>query len=137
MLSRNGDDVYDQLLSKSFSSVTAHCLTVTYKMGVGQTLNIKTLDSDGKVTVLRTLSSPRAKPDDSKLKLAATKRAELDRYYCLRHATVPTFNSCTKCVGSSGRIHDRTPDCPPIFLCMDVYMTSQLILALIRNLRVS
>ena len=51
--------------------------------------------------------------------------------------TVPTLNSCTKCVGSLGRIHDRTPDCPPISLGMVVYMTSQLILALIRKLRVS
>ena len=25
--------------------------------------------------------------------------------------TVPTFNSCTKCVGSPGKIDDRTPDC--------------------------
>ena len=62
------------------------------------------------------------------------------RYYC--HlveypTTVPTFNSCTKCVGRPGRIHDRTPECSPIFFGMDVYMTSQLILALIRKLRVS
>ena len=55
---------------------------------------------------------------------------------CSLH-TVPNFNSCTKCVGSPGRIHDRTPECSPIFLGMDVYMTSQLILALIRKLRVS
>ena len=27
--------------------------------------------------------------------------------------TVPTFNSCTKCVGSRGLIHDRTPNCQP------------------------
>ena len=27
--------------------------------------------------------------------------------------TVPTFNSYTNCVGSPGRIHDRTPDPPP------------------------
>ena len=58
-------------------------------------------------------------------------------FQVLYGATVPTFNSCTKCVGSPGRIHDRTPDCPPIFLGMDVYMTSQSILALIRKLRVS
>ena len=24
--------------------------------------------------------------------------------------TVPTFNSCTKCVGGPGILHDRTPD---------------------------
>ena len=29
-------------------------------------------------------------------------------------ATVPAFNSSTKCVGSSGILHDRTPDCNPI-----------------------
>ena len=29
---------------------------------------------------------------------------------------VATFNSCTKCVGSSPDIiHDRTPDCYPVF----------------------
>ena len=28
--------------------------------------------------------------------------------------TVSTFNSCTKCVGSSGMIHDRMPDCHPV-----------------------
>ena len=27
--------------------------------------------------------------------------------------TVPTFNSCTKCVGSPGMINDRTSDCHP------------------------
>ena len=26
---------------------------------------------------------------------------------------VPTFNSCTKCVGSPGILHDRTPDWHP------------------------
>ena len=36
--------------------------------------------------------------------------------YTLRSFTtsvglVQTFNSCTKCVGSAGIIHDRTPDC--------------------------
>ena len=25
--------------------------------------------------------------------------------------TVPTFNSCSKCLGNPGIIHDRTPDC--------------------------
>ena len=27
------------------------------------------------------------------------------------HFTVLTFNSCTKCLGKPGMIHDRTPDC--------------------------
>ena len=39
-----------------------------------------------------------------------------------RLGTVPTFNSCTKCVGSPGMIHDRTPDCYhelPKHGCMD------------------
>ena len=42
--------------------------------------------------------------------------------------TVPTFNSCTKCAGSPGIIHDRTPDCNPL-------KTSQLNVALIHKLR--
>ena len=29
-------------------------------------------------------------------------------YSSKEHPTVPTFNSCTKCVGSPGKIHDRT-----------------------------
>ena len=29
-------------------------------------------------------------------------------------STVLTFNSCTKCVGSPGIIHDYTPDCQPV-----------------------
>ena len=29
--------------------------------------------------------------------------------------TVPAFNSCTKCMGSLGIIHDLTPDCHPVF----------------------
>ena len=29
--------------------------------------------------------------------------------------TVPTFNSCTKCVGSPRIIHDCTSDCHPVF----------------------
>ena len=32
----------------------------------------------------------------------------------LPKGTVPTFNSCTKCVGSAGKIHDHTPDCQPV-----------------------
>ena len=27
---------------------------------------------------------------------------------------MPTFNSCTKCVGSPGKIHDHMPDCHPV-----------------------
>ena len=46
--------------------------------------------------------------------------------------TVPTFNSCTKCVGSSGKIHDRMPDC---LTGMGARTTSQLNVALIRKLR--
>ena len=40
--------------------------------------------------------------------------------------TVPTSNSCTKCMGSPGMIHDRTPDCHPKFPehgCMDDFTT--------------
>ena len=29
--------------------------------------------------------------------------------------TVSAFNSCTKCLGSSGIIHDCTPNCHPVF----------------------
>ena len=29
--------------------------------------------------------------------------------------TVPTFNPCTKCVGSPRIIHDCTSDCHPVF----------------------
>ena len=50
-------------------------------------------------------------------------------------STVPTFNSCPKYGGIPSRIHDRTPDCLPIFLGMDACMTSQLNVALIRMLR--
>ena len=46
--------------------------------------------------------------------------------------TVPTFNSCTKCKGSSGIIHDRTPDCHRFSW---TWMTSQLNVALICKLR--
>ena len=48
--------------------------------------------------------------------------------------TVPTFNSCTKYVGSPRRMHDRTPDCHTFFLGFDACMTSQLNVALIRKL---
>ena len=30
------------------------------------------------------------------------------------HTTVPTFNSCIKCVGMPGIIYDCTPDCHPV-----------------------
>ena len=45
--------------------------------------------------------------------------------------TMQTFNSCTKCVGSPGIIHDRTPDCHPISWA---YISLQLNVALIRKL---
>ena len=32
-----------------------------------------------------------------------------------RSITVPTFNSCTESVGRLGIMHDRMPDCHPIF----------------------
>ena len=38
------------------------------------------------------------------------------------HITVPTFNSCTKCMSSRGISHDRMPDCHHIswvYGCMD------------------
>ena len=50
----------------------------------------------------------------------------------LRINTMPAFNSCTKCVGSPGIIHDRTPDDPPVSWA---WMTSQLNVALIRKPR--
>ena len=50
-------------------------------------------------------------------------------------ATVLTINSCTEFVGSPSIIHDRTPECHPSSLGMDVWMTSQLSIALIHNLR--
>ena len=49
-------------------------------------------------------------------------------------ATVPTFNSCSKCTGSMVIIHDCMPDCHS-FLGMDAWMTSQMKVALIRNVR--
>ena len=45
--------------------------------------------------------------------------------------SVPTFNSCTKCVGSLGIIHDM----PPSFLGKGAWMTSQMNATLIRKLR--
>ena len=49
-----------------------------------------------------------------------------------KYGTVPTFNFYTKCVGRSGIIHDRMPDCQPVFW---PWMTSQLNVVLIRKLR--
>ena len=43
--------------------------------------------------------------------------------------TVPTFNSCTKCLGSPGTTQNRTPDCQPT-PGIDAWMTSQLNVAL-------
>ena len=41
--------------------------------------------------------------------------------------TVPTLNSCTKCVGSRDKIDDRTPDCHPSsgHGCMDDLTTER------------
>ena len=44
--------------------------------------------------------------------------------------TLPTYNSCTRCVGSFSTIHDRSPDCHPV---SSAWMTSQLNVALIRK----
>ena len=41
---------------------------------------------------------------------------------------VLTFNSCTKCVGSPDRMHNRTPDFHPVFRvqgCMDTLITER------------
>ena len=51
--------------------------------------------------------------------------------------TVPTFNSCTKWMGSPGIINNHMPDCYPIFLGIDVWMTLQMNVVLIRKLHVS
>ena len=53
----------------------------------------------------------------------------------LLNATVPTFNSCTKCAANPGIIHNRTPDCNPFFWILMPLMTSQLNVALIHKLR--
>ena len=45
--------------------------------------------------------------------------------------TVPIYNSCTKCVDSPGKIHDRLHAAPPSFLGIDAWMTSKLNVALI------
>ena len=47
-------------------------------------------------------------------------------------STVPTFNSCTKCMCISGIIHDRTTDYHPVPWA---WMNSQLNVALISKLR--
>ena len=49
--------------------------------------------------------------------------------------TVPTFNSCTKCVASPGIIHVRTPNCIPFSWVLMPLKTSQLHVALIHKLR--
>ena len=46
-------------------------------------------------------------------------------------STVPTFNSCTKCLVTPGIVHDQLP---PSFLDMDACTTSQLNVVLIRKL---
>ena len=48
--------------------------------------------------------------------------------------TVPTFNSCTRWVGSLGIIHDSTPDCHPVSLAWMLELP-QLNVALICKLR--
>ena len=51
--------------------------------------------------------------------------------------TVPTSNSCTKCVSSPVRIHDRTPDCHLISWAWMHGLPLQLKVALSRKLRES
>ena len=55
--------------------------------------------------------------------------------YLYMFYTVPTFNSCTKCVSSPGRIHDRTPDCHLISWAWMHGLPLQLTVALSRKLR--
>ena len=45
----------------------------------------------------------------------------------LIQCTVPTFNSCTKCSGSPGILHDRTPDCHTFsrYGCIDDIITER------------
>ena len=40
-------------------------------------------------------------------------------------STVPTFYSCTKCVGSPSIVHDRTSDCHQIILAMRAVKTER------------
>ena len=49
-----------------------------------------------------------------------------------RDIFLTTFDSCTKCVGCPGIIHDRTPDCHPVSWA---WMTSQVNVAWICMLR--
>ena len=49
-------------------------------------------------------------------------------------SAVPTLNSCNKCVGNPGIIHDRMPDFSHCFLGVNAWMTSQLNVALICEL---
>ena len=53
----------------------------------------------------------------------------------MSRGTVPTFNSCTKCVSSPGRIDDRTPDCHLISWAWMCGLPLQLKVALSRKLR--
>ena len=48
---------------------------------------------------------------------------------------MPTFNSCTKCAGSTGIIHDRLPDGHPVSWAWMQGFTSQLNIELIHKLR--
>ena len=48
--------------------------------------------------------------------------------------TVPTFSSCTKCLGSPGIIHDRTLGWQPVSFSWMLKMTSQLNIALLCKL---
>ena len=42
------------------------------------------------------------------------------------NAIVPTFISCTECVGSPGIMNDRTPDCHPVFQDMNIALNCKL-----------
>ena len=50
------------------------------------------------------------------------------------HATVPTFNSCTKWLGNPGHNTQPHAQLPPSFLVTDAWMISQLNVALIGKL---
>ena len=60
--------------------------------------------------------------DDFYFKAKGFSAAEVSSIYngeCELKRTVPTFNSCTKCMGSPCIIHDRVCDCRPVSLaCM-------------------
>ena len=51
-----------------------------------------------------------------------------------QRTTVMMLNSCTRCMGSPGIIHDCMPNLPPSYVGMDAWMTSQLNVALIHKL---